>query len=83
MSESRSFTAINDTSLVDLVANAKQRVVFIAPGVSEVVAKSLQIKWRELTHKMTVILDVSAEVCRLGYGDIEGLNLMQATAAEL
>lgn len=83
MSDDKSFTAINDTSLVDFITNAKERIVFIAPGVSKAVAEALQLKWRELVENITVILDISAEVCRLGYGDIEGLTIMQQTALEL
>jgi len=74
MSIPQSITYVDDQRLVDLIAAASHRVVHMAPGVTEPVATAIDDAWRRLGSRgVTVILDVDAEVCRLGYGTIEGL----------
>ncbi|WCJ60916.1 hypothetical protein NXS98_07290 [Fontisphaera persica] len=66
------------------IAGARRLVVFAAPGVSNVVAEALSEAWRRLgAQGVRVILDVDAEVCRLGYGTMEGLQRLQTTAQSL
>lgn len=58
-------------------------MVFIAPGlrppVVEALAKAMQILPVDAIH---IVLDVDAEVCRLGYGDkdFEGMRILQEAA---
>jgi hypothetical protein len=80
MNPERAFTNVNDTVLVDLISAAKLRVVFVAPGLREPVATALAEALARLPGKVTVVLDVEAEVCRLGFGDLEGLNCIKAAA---
>src|SRR5262245_25246990 len=63
----RTFTNVDDGVLVRQISSAMQRVVFIAPGLRKPIAEALAAALQRLTGKVTVILDVDAEVCRLGY----------------
>jgi hypothetical protein len=73
MNTDRTFTNVDDTVLVKLISQASHRVVFVAPGLRKVVADALADALKRLPGKVMVVLDVDAEVCRLGYGDEEGL----------
>ena len=76
-------TLIDETALVGAISQATTRLVFLAPGVSRRLAQSLATAWRRLPKSTSIILDVSPEVCRLGYGELEGLQLLQSAAREL
>jgi len=83
MSTAPSITNANDAKLVSLIDQAAQRVVLLIPGASEEVARSLASAWLRLGGPgVTVILDVDPEVCRLGYGTLEGLQIVREAAAE-
>jgi hypothetical protein len=71
------FIAVNDDVLIKHINQAKERIIYIAPGISQ----SLAVKLCEVIDQIeelniTVILDSSDEVCRIGYGDFEGLRLL-------
>jgi hypothetical protein len=67
-----------------LVRCATRRLVVIAPGLSEIVAKALAEMWRALGPKsVQVVLDSDPEVCRLGLGDVTALEILRSTAEEL
>lgn len=79
-----SIQTITDQHLIDAIKAAKQRVVFVAPGIWPEVAESLSKTWQRLgPDQVSVILDIDAEVCRFGYGSIEGLELLKQTADHL
>lgn len=69
------FQAANDKQMVSRIENAKKRVIFVAPGLSRCVAKAL-IKAHSGQVTVTVIVDASEDVCRIGYGDVEGFRLL-------
>jgi len=76
------FANVDDDFLAKRIVNAKDRVVFVAPGLRSGVANALAAAIERLHERVTIVLDMDAEVCRLGYGDIEGLELIQTAAAE-
>lgn len=82
---SRTFTSVDDTVLKEVIAKARQRLVFIAPGirppVADALARAMDIIPRDAVH---LVLDVDSEVCRLGYGDkdFKGLEILQSAAAK-
>jgi hypothetical protein len=80
--QQNTFVRVNDAILIDVISNARERLVFIAPGVRMRVAKALA-KAIELlpSRSLHLVLDVDAEICRLGYGSMEGLALLQQVAA--
>ncbi len=78
MKDSRTFTNVDDAVLVSHLCTAQTRVTFVAPGITEPVAKELLVCLSRLgPQKVNVILDVDPEICRLGYGDIIGLELIK------
>src|SRR5207249_11087503 len=80
MNAERTFTNVDDAVLVSLTSNASQRVMFVAPGLRAPVAEALANAMKRLRGKVTVVLDVDAEVCRLGYGDEKGLQRIKSAA---
>lgn len=76
------FQEVNDTRLIELLGTARQRIVFVAPGVHEPVAKALGERLAEDSGlSVTVILDADEDVCRIGYGDAQGLKLLSGYAS--
>jgi hypothetical protein len=76
----RTFTNVDDNVLIALISGASERVVFVAPGLRKAVANALGETMQRLPSKVTVVLDVDAEVCRLGFGDAEGLEAISIAA---
>src|SRR5690606_20064674 len=80
----RSITIANDQTLTDLIGSAQRRIVAMAPAFSQAVAQAIQERWNVLgPDSVSVILDVDPEVYRLGFGDVEALDLLESTAAQL
>ena len=77
----RTFTAATDDSLIALIAGAQNRLALIAPGLTTPVARALAARMKELpTLSLTVTLDANAEVYRMGYGDVEALEIIRETS---
>ena len=75
------FQEVNDATLIKLISQAKQRVVFVAPGVHRPVAEALGKRLAEVDRlQVTVVIDPDEDVCRIGYGDAKGLELLSAYA---
>lgn len=76
-----SVTHVDEHRLVSLIASARRRLTYLAPGLTKPLALALEDAFRRLgpTH-VNVTLDVDPEVCRLGYGTGEGLAVIQAAA---
>lgn len=77
------FTVVNDETLLVAIRAARKKLVLVAPGISKTIAEALGKRFKELGRlSITVILDVDPEVCRLGYGEIEGLQKIKELADE-
>lgn len=75
---------ITEETLITLIRATRDRLVLLAPGISKPLAHEIGILWRRLSpDRVSVILDVDAEVCRLGYGSVEGLAEIQSTATAI
>jgi len=75
-------TTLDDALICRLIGAATRRVVMVSPGVSVKVADSLAAAWQRLpANSVSVILDVDAEVCRLGYGAEKSISILQAAAS--
>lgn len=75
------FTLVNEDALVQAIGRCCSRLVYIAPGLTEPIAHALgTVLSRDPMPSVTVIVDVDPEVCRLGYGSVEGLKALQALA---
>jgi hypothetical protein len=76
--------SLRDVELEGQVNCALRRLVVIAPGLSESVAKAIVKKWHELGRDaVQVVLDPDPEVCRLGFGDSAALNVLYETAERM
>lgn len=75
------FVAIDDKFICEQIFVARRRIVFIAPGLSSIVAEAIGEKLRRIDDiDVTVILDPSEDVCRVGYGELNGLQLIHQLA---
>lgn len=76
--------SLRDVELEGQVNCARHRLVVIAPGLSESVAKAIAKKWHELGRDgVQVVLDADPEVCRLGFGDLAALQMLYETAKRI
>lgn len=75
----RLFTVATDETLVAMIRSAKQRLVIVSPGLSVEVAVVLADRICEDNYprELSVTLDVDPEVCRLGYGQVESLDILR------
>lgn len=73
----QTFATIRNKTMCDMISHAKWRVIYVGPGISMDVAKSI-IKFisKNGFEQVEVILDPNPEVCRLGYGEIEAMDLL-------
>jgi hypothetical protein len=76
--------SLRDIELEGQVNCARKRLVVIAPGLSESVAKAIVKKWHELGRDaVQLVLDTDPEVCRLGLGDLAALQMLYETAERM
>jgi len=77
------FCEIDSQVLIKTIASAKLRVVYAAPGISKAVAAALGACFQdERGLDVTVVLDPDEDVCRIGYGEPEGLALIHKLASK-
>ena len=69
------FRTATGAMLTEQIRAAKDRVIFVAPGISQTVATELVDAHRHC-RSVTVILDADEEVCRIGYGDVNGFEYL-------
>lgn len=75
------FREVNDDSLIKLIDQARQRIVFVAPGIHQPVAEALGKRLADIDQlSVTVVIDPDEDVCRIGYGDVNGLKLLTSCA---
>ena len=75
MSVSRTFLALSQQQLASSIQTACRRVIYAAPGASLDVASALiQARDRLGDAAVVVLLDVSENAMRLGYGVVEAVT---------
>lgn len=75
---------LTDEILADIISNAKQRVVYIAPGIWLSVAKAIVFYQKQnSTAALDIILDPDPQVCRLGYGELEAIKHLDREGCHL
>ncbi len=73
--------SITDDLIIKTIDSAKERLVFIAPAVWPSLAESVAQAWNRLgADRVTAILDVDPEVCRFGFGSLDGFQILQTAA---
>ena len=79
----QSICHVNDDELIKIIGSATKRLFFMSAGCSLIVAEAIIKKWSTLgVDNINIILDVDAEVYRLGYGELEALRLLETKAKE-
>jgi hypothetical protein len=60
--ESTSLCSVTEPFLVEAISRAKSRLVLVAPGASEAIARAVAAVWAWLgPERVTVVLDVDPE----------------------
>ena len=76
--------SVDDGYLIALIHATTRNLIFIGPGISHAVAEAISIRWEVMgPDAVQVLLDVDPEICRLGYGTIDGLRLLQEAASRI
>ena len=76
--------AANADVIQQFIRSATRRLAVLAPAVSMDVAKAIEERWITLGPKrVSVTLDVDAEVYRLGYGDAPALSHLEAVGSQV
>lgn len=77
------FRSVQDSDVASAIASAKNRLVFVAPGISVPIGTALQ---EQLTAKrctqFVIILDGDEECCRLGYCEASALESLNSVAQD-
>lgn len=76
------FVAVDDECLAETISSATKRLVFAAPGLGKLAASALVDAITRLPGQVTIILDADPEVCRIGYGDPEALQILHHSASQ-
>jgi hypothetical protein len=72
----RTFVALSPRRLGEFIMTARQRVIYVAPSLSLEVSSALINARDELgPEAVSVVLDVSEDVFRLGYGVVDALKM--------
>ncbi|WP_148041818.1 hypothetical protein [Hanamia caeni] len=80
---SNSVYRLNNEVLSNTIKHATKRLLYMAPGVTKSVAIELNNAWERIgIDNVNIILDVDAEIFRLGYGEIEALTMLETKARE-
>ncbi|MBI3896077.1 MAG: hypothetical protein HY313_09115 [Acidobacteria bacterium] len=76
--------SLDDGQLIEAIRSARRRLLLVAPGLSPAVAQAVCKQWLQMGGSaVQILLDVDPEICRMGYGTIEAIQLLQHTAAQL
>lgn len=76
--------AATSETVAHFIASATHRLVVLAPAVTRIVAEAIESQWRFLgPERVSITLDVDAEVYRLGYGDATALESLERIGREV
>lgn len=77
------FTSASDDQIISLVSQAKRRLVVIAPALSAKAAEAIAARMGDLPGlSLSIIIDADPEVYRMGYGEVEALEIIRSAAAK-
>jgi len=72
------FLNVNTKYLVDKIHQASSSVIYASAGINQDIASALINTAKKIgVDNVSVLLDVSEHVMRLGYGDVDGVTLLQ------
>lgn len=78
------FTKLTSKRICEEILSAKQSVIIAVPGIDKSVAQALIEARQNLPEGVVqVVLDVSANVSRLGYGEFDAVEMLQTAGFEI
>lgn len=78
MNQNHFFCHLNSQEMVTFIKSAKRAVVYAAPGIQMLPAQAMVEASQYLGSEMlTVTLDVDERVLRMGYGELEAIQVLQ------
>jgi hypothetical protein len=77
MSEHTLFRALDSKAMAAFIAEAKTGICYAAPGIRTEVAKALVAFAKREPNLITVHLDFDERVMRMGYGDMDAVELLR------
>jgi hypothetical protein len=83
VADGRTFVVASDEALIELILGARNRLVVIAPALTQSVADALSRRLHDLNDRVTIILDSDPEVYRLGFGDQAALDKIREVSADI
>lgn len=73
------FQMLTDAMLVDIISNAHQRIVYLAPGIWYSVAQAISgYQKQNSAGVLEIILDPDPQIYRLGYGELNAIKHLDA-----
>jgi hypothetical protein len=73
----RTITTVDDGYLAEHIERSHGRVVYVAPGLGIATAKALVARLVRQPTEVAMILDDDPEICRIGFGDAEALEIVK------
>jgi len=74
----KTFTAVTDQTVAEIIDQARARVVLVTPGLSEVVASAIDGLGKAKDNvQIVLILGTDEDAYRVGYGDQKGAELLR------
>lgn len=71
------FNSVNTCFLVNQLKAATGSIIYVAPGLTFEVARVFQeIKQKIPLNNIKIIIDSNPNICRLGFGDIESIEML-------
>ncbi len=78
------FTTLTNKGICQLIETAKRHVILAAPGISSEIAEALlEVRQRLGNDAIQVVVDVSAQVARLGYGSHAAVELLEQAGVKV
>lgn len=72
------FYNLNSKKISEFIKNAQHRIIYVAPGINNVIAGELITASQRIGEKnIHIVLDSNTDVLRYGYGEIEGLDILE------
>lgn len=82
--EEHFFKQINTDTLVELINKAEYSLCYAAPGLQLPAAKAIvELAKRISPELIQVFLDVNEDVLRMGYGEVESINLLKSAGIQV
>src|SRR5438477_9760238 len=81
---SKTFSFINNDSLVEVISSAERYVIFAAPSISYSVAEAIVQRCHNKSDlRSRIVLDVDSDPMRLGFGEVDALTTLHHNGIEV